>query len=92
MGARLNVRDDELLALIDDPALRREGTAVALAEAFLARIERHRGRIDAVLTPMPEAALADARRADAARAARAPLPLDEAPGIRSASQGLRQRG
>lgn len=74
MGARV-----DLLALIDDPARRSEVSAAALAEAFLARIEEHRGRVDAVLTPMPDAALADARRADAARAARAPLPLDGLP-------------
>lgn len=71
--------DSELFALIDEPALRREVSAVALAEAFLARIERHRGRIDAVLTPLPDAALADARGADAARAAGSPLPLDGLP-------------
>lgn len=71
--------DAELLALVDDPALRREVSAVALAEAFLARIERHRGRVDAVLTPTPEQALADARRADDARAAGEPLPLDGLP-------------
>ena len=73
------MRDDELLALVDDPARRSEVSAVTLAEGFLARIERHRGRVDAVLTPMPDAALADARRADAARAAGAPLPLDGLP-------------
>ena len=69
---------DELLRLIDEPALRSEVSATALAEAFLERIAE-RDAFNAVLTLTPRIALADARRADEARARGRPLPLDGMP-------------
>jgi Asp-tRNA(Asn)/Glu-tRNA(Gln) amidotransferase A subunit family amidase len=66
----------ELLALVDDPRRRATVSPVEIAEAFLERIEAHRGRVDAVITPMPDSAILDAKRAELAREQGAPLPLD----------------
>ena len=65
--------------LVDDPGLRRSLSAVEVTQAFLERIEALQPRIRALITVTPELALADARRADGARAAGDPLPLDGMP-------------
>ena len=65
--------------LVDDPGLRRSLSAVEVTQAFLERIEALQPRIRALITVTPELALADARRADRARAAGDPLPLDGMP-------------
>lgn len=70
--------EDELRRLIDEPGLRAEVSATALAETFLERIAE-RDAFNAVLTPTPRVARDDARRADAARARGMPLPLDGMP-------------
>jgi aspartyl-tRNA(Asn)/glutamyl-tRNA(Gln) amidotransferase subunit A len=71
--------DDELARrLVDEPAARRELSAVEVAELFLARIDRA-GALNAFVTTTPGPALADARRADEARERGAPLPLDGLP-------------
>jgi aspartyl-tRNA(Asn)/glutamyl-tRNA(Gln) amidotransferase subunit A len=73
------VTDDEARAFVDDPAVRRAIPAVEAAEGFLARVERAQPRLRAFVTVTHETALADARRVDAARARRSPLPLDGLP-------------
>ena len=70
---------DELRAAVDDPALRRQVPAVELAGAFLERIDAEGPRLNAFVTVCHDLALADARRADDARAAGSPLPLDGLP-------------
>jgi aspartyl-tRNA(Asn)/glutamyl-tRNA(Gln) amidotransferase subunit A len=70
------VTDDEIRSAIDDPAARQDTTAVALTEAFLARIAVDGSRLRAMITVTDELALADARRVDEARARGARLPLD----------------
>ncbi|MBV8601939.1 MAG: amidase [Candidatus Eremiobacteraeota bacterium] len=64
--------------LVDEPSRRREVSAETLARAMLERIERH-DVYRALETTTPELALADARRVDAARAQKSPLPLDGLP-------------
>jgi aspartyl-tRNA(Asn)/glutamyl-tRNA(Gln) amidotransferase subunit A len=68
-----------LRAAIDDPGRRAEIPATVLAQAFLDRIGELDGLFNAFITVTPELALADARRADEARAAGRPLPLDGMP-------------
>ena len=70
--------DDDVLALIDDPARRADVAAVELAEAFLARLEAH-AELHTTITLTPELALAQARAADAARGRGRALPLDGMP-------------
>jgi len=57
----------------------REFSAVELAQHFLGRISASNGALNAFLTPTPERALADAARADAARAAGQAGPLTGIP-------------
>ncbi|MDB5027419.1 MAG: amidase [Candidatus Eremiobacteraeota bacterium] len=71
--------EDDLRRSIDDPRERAEVGAQALASAFLSRIERLNPGLNAILTPTPEVASADARRVEAARAAGRRLPLDGMP-------------
>jgi aspartyl-tRNA(Asn)/glutamyl-tRNA(Gln) amidotransferase subunit A len=73
------VTPEQLRAAIDDRDSRAEIPATALAQAFLDRIDSLDGLLNAFITVTPELALADARRADAARAAGRPLPLDGMP-------------
>jgi aspartyl-tRNA(Asn)/glutamyl-tRNA(Gln) amidotransferase subunit A len=68
--------DSDLLRLIDEPSLRSQTGVVDMTRAFLDRIERANGRLDALITITADLALADAARADAARRARAPMALD----------------
>ena len=70
--------DDDVLALIDDPARRADVAVVELAEALLARLEA-RAELHAMITLTPELALAQARAADAARGRDRALPLDGMP-------------
>jgi aspartyl-tRNA(Asn)/glutamyl-tRNA(Gln) amidotransferase subunit A len=65
---RRRVNDTELRTLVDEPARRREVSAVELVEAVLSRIENWNGRLNAFIAVTPELALADARRVDQARA------------------------
>jgi len=62
------LNDADLQALVDDPAIRRDVSAVELVESVLARIDRHGDRLAAFITVMPEAALAQAREVDQRRA------------------------
>jgi aspartyl-tRNA(Asn)/glutamyl-tRNA(Gln) amidotransferase subunit A len=71
--------DDTLRRIIDDPRERAHIDAQTLAEAFLSRIERLNPSLNAILTPTPEIAAADAQRVSEARAAGQPLPLDGMP-------------
>jgi aspartyl-tRNA(Asn)/glutamyl-tRNA(Gln) amidotransferase subunit A len=73
------VTDDDVGALVDDPYLRRDVSAVALAEAMLERVERLQPRLHAMITITAPLALADARRVDERRACGTPLPLDGLP-------------
>jgi aspartyl-tRNA(Asn)/glutamyl-tRNA(Gln) amidotransferase subunit A len=73
------LKPEYLQQLIDEPARRRDVSAVELAEAFLARIEEYQPRINAFFSVTGELALADAARVDAARARGAWLPLDGMP-------------
>jgi aspartyl-tRNA(Asn)/glutamyl-tRNA(Gln) amidotransferase subunit A len=73
------VTDEEARAYVDDPAVRRAMPAVEAATGFLARIDRSQPAFRAFVTVTPELALADARRADVARAAGERLPLDGLP-------------
>ena len=75
---RRGVTDDDVRALIDDPARRAEVSVVELAEALLARLET-RADLHATITLTPELALAQARAADVARARGRALPLDGMP-------------
>jgi aspartyl-tRNA(Asn)/glutamyl-tRNA(Gln) amidotransferase subunit A len=68
----------ELQRAVDERSVRSQIPATELAQAFLDRIAE-RDSYNAVLTPTPELALADARRADEARDAGKPLPLDGLP-------------
>ncbi len=70
--------DDDVRALIDDPARRAEVPAAELAEALLTRLET-RADLHATITLTPELALAQARAADAARTRGRALPLDGMP-------------
>jgi aspartyl-tRNA(Asn)/glutamyl-tRNA(Gln) amidotransferase subunit A len=70
---------DELRAVIDEPALRSDVSAVELASVFLDRIEAEQPRLRAFITVTPELGLADARRVDEARARGERLPLDGLP-------------
>lgn len=71
--------DDDVVALVDDPGLRREVPAVALAETMLERLERQQPRFHAMITITAPLALEGARRVDEHRARGAPLPLDGLP-------------
>ena len=71
--------EDDLRALIDEPARRADVPAVELAEVFLERLESAAPRLHATVTLTPELALAGARRADEARASGHRLPLDGLP-------------
>jgi aspartyl-tRNA(Asn)/glutamyl-tRNA(Gln) amidotransferase subunit A len=62
------LNDADLQALVDDPALRRDVSAVELVESVLARIDRDGDRLAAFITVMPETALAQAREVDERRA------------------------
>ena len=62
------MNDADLQALVDDPATRRDVSAVELVESVLARIDRDGDRLSAFITVMPEAALAQAREVDERRA------------------------
>jgi aspartyl-tRNA(Asn)/glutamyl-tRNA(Gln) amidotransferase subunit A len=73
------VSEDELRAVIDDPARRAEVPTVELAEIFLERLESAGTRLHATITLTPELALAGARRVDEARARGERLPLDGLP-------------
>jgi len=44
------VTDDDVVALVDDPGLRRHVSAVALAETMLERLERQQPRLHAMIT------------------------------------------
>ena len=70
--------DDEIRALVDDPALRSEVPAVYLAEAFLERLEGAE-TMHAMTTLTPELALAQAREVDGRRSRGQRLPLDGMP-------------
>ena len=70
--------DDDILALIDDPARRADVAVVELTEALLVRLEA-RADLHATITLTPELALAQARAADAARGRGRALPLDGMP-------------
>ena len=69
----------DIVELVEVPSRRRAVTARQLTELFLARIEQRTAVTHAVLTACPELAFADADRADAARRAGHPLPLDGMP-------------
>ena len=71
--------DDDVVALVDDPGLRREVSAVALAETMLERLERQQPRLHAMITITAPLALEGARRVDEHRARGAPLPLNGLP-------------
>jgi aspartyl-tRNA(Asn)/glutamyl-tRNA(Gln) amidotransferase subunit A len=73
------VTEDEVRALVDEPARRAEISAVELAELFLERLESAQPRLHAMITLTPELALEGARRADDTRAAGERLPLDGLP-------------
>jgi aspartyl-tRNA(Asn)/glutamyl-tRNA(Gln) amidotransferase subunit A len=70
--------DDELRALVDDPALRSVVPAVELVEAFLERIDRAE-TLHALITITPELALPQAREVDARRRSGGRPPLDGMP-------------
>ncbi len=71
--------DDDVVALVDDPELRREVSAVALAEAMLERMERLQPRLHAMITVTAPLALEGARSVDERRARGTPLPIDGLP-------------
>jgi aspartyl-tRNA(Asn)/glutamyl-tRNA(Gln) amidotransferase subunit A len=75
----LALTTQELRAAVDDPGRRAAVPAVALTQALLDRIAVLDPHLNAFITVTPEVALADARRADEARAAGRPLPLDGMP-------------
>jgi aspartyl-tRNA(Asn)/glutamyl-tRNA(Gln) amidotransferase subunit A len=70
--------DDEIRALVDDPALRRGVPAVELAEAFLERLERAE-TLHTMITLTPESALVQAGEVDARRSRGQRLSLDGMP-------------
>ena len=70
--------DDEIRALVDDPALRSAVPAVELAEAFLERLEGAQ-TVHAMITITPELALAQARDVDERRSRGQRLALDGMP-------------
>ena len=71
--------DDDVRALIDDPALRGDVPAFELADALLARVEQAQPRLHAMITITSDLALTDARRADEHRERGERLPLDGLP-------------
>ncbi len=71
--------EDELRAVIDDPARRAEVPAIELAEVFLERLESARTQLNATITSTPELARSAARRVDDARAGGRRFPLDGLP-------------
>jgi len=71
--------DDDLSRLIDQPALRSQVSVVETTQAFLDRIARHNGKLNALITVTDNLALKDAARADAARRAGRPTTLDGLP-------------
>jgi aspartyl-tRNA(Asn)/glutamyl-tRNA(Gln) amidotransferase subunit A len=77
------VVDNRLLAqislLIDDPAARRETSAVEVAQRFGEAARAANPILNALIALTPEVAGADALRVDAARAAGSPLSLDGMP-------------
>ena len=62
--------DDDVLALVDDPALRRDVPVAELTAAFLARLEETQPRLHAMITITAELALELAREVDRQRAGR----------------------
>jgi aspartyl-tRNA(Asn)/glutamyl-tRNA(Gln) amidotransferase subunit A len=72
------VTDDEIRALVDDPALRSGVPAVELVDAFLERLEGARA-MHAMITITGELALAQAREVDERRSRGQRLPLDGMP-------------
>jgi aspartyl-tRNA(Asn)/glutamyl-tRNA(Gln) amidotransferase subunit A len=70
--------DDDVRALIDDPALRGDISAVELTETFLGRLERA-DALNAMITITPELAVAQARSVDEARTRGEPPALDGMP-------------
>ena len=85
----LSLTTEQLRAAVDDPGRRATLPAVALTQALLDRIAMLDPLLNAFITVTPEVALADARRADEARAAGRPLPLD---GMPIAVKDLRRPG
>ena len=75
----LSLTTEQLRAAVDDPGRRATLPAVALTQTLLDRIATLDPLLNAFITVTPEVALADARRADEARAAGGPLPLDGMP-------------
>jgi aspartyl-tRNA(Asn)/glutamyl-tRNA(Gln) amidotransferase subunit A len=75
----MSLTPGEVRAVIDDPARRAVLPAATLARVLLDRIGELDPLLGAFITVTPELALADAERADAARAAGRPLPLDGMP-------------
>jgi aspartyl-tRNA(Asn)/glutamyl-tRNA(Gln) amidotransferase subunit A len=73
------VTDDDVVALVDDPELRRDVSAVALAEVMLERVERLQPRLHTMITVTAPLALEGARRVDQCRVRGTPLPLDGLP-------------
>jgi aspartyl-tRNA(Asn)/glutamyl-tRNA(Gln) amidotransferase subunit A len=78
-GAAVAPPPDRLRRLVDDPAARAAASATELVELLQARAEAVEADVRAWITPMPEAALADAARIDAARERGERLPLDGLP-------------
>jgi aspartyl-tRNA(Asn)/glutamyl-tRNA(Gln) amidotransferase subunit A len=74
-----SLTSEQLRPAIDESERRAEIPATALAQALLDRIAELDGLLNSFITVTPELALADARRADEARAAGRPLPLDGMP-------------
>jgi aspartyl-tRNA(Asn)/glutamyl-tRNA(Gln) amidotransferase subunit A len=72
------VTDEEIRALVDDPALRPRVSAVELAEACLGRLEEAHS-LHAIITATPELALAQARDVDDRRSRGERPPLDGMP-------------
>lgn len=70
--------EDEIRALVDDPAVRSGVPAVELADAFLERLEGARA-MHAMITITGELALAQAREVDVRRSRGQRLPLDGMP-------------
>ena len=71
--------EDEVRAVVDDPARRAEVPAVELAQVFLQRLEAAQPHLHTTTTLTPELALAGARRVDQARARGEHLQLDGLP-------------
>jgi aspartyl-tRNA(Asn)/glutamyl-tRNA(Gln) amidotransferase subunit A len=70
--------DDEIRALVDDPALRPGVSAVELVEACLGRLEEAHS-VHAMITVTPELAVTQARAVDDRRSRGERLPLDGMP-------------